>query len=214
MARTVVESIDQVTAWVQEHICDHFRLKSPADQHSAVGDVTLVTPRAYSMYLPQTDLDGSDDTVHPSVLVQLLPSKDDPHVQREMQIRLSFTTYSIGTQEGELYIPTDRPSDPDAGEVSGTFKKLEPEQWQEPPYRRNEEGWRDAWNMIDRALSEIEGSKQIGPFRLDRTKGVEFGPYASDDDPIWTYYPYWGGWVTFSITGETPRLNWEYYQDL
>ena len=208
---TVLQSIDSVTAWVQEHVCEHFRLKLPTDQLTATGDVTVVAPRAYSMYLPQTDeaTSPSDRPTHPSVLVQLLPSSDTRQDQRELQIRLSFTTYSIGTQQGELYVPADDAGQPADGTISQSFRKLDPTEWQQPHYRRNEEGWRDAWNMIDYALREIEQATQIGLLRLDRSKAIEFGPYSSDDDPIWTYYPYWGGWITFWLTGDPPNENWD-----
>lgn len=212
---TIVETIDAITAWIQTNVCDHFHLKRPDDEETATGEVVLVTPRAFAMYLPVDDEMAPPDApaTHPSALVQLMKGVDVKPGSRSLNVRVSFTTFSIGTQQGELLVPSGGSANLDKNEISEPFTLIPEAEWTTPPYRRNEEGWRDAWNMIDRALREIENSKQIATLQLDREKGVEFGPYANDDT-LWWAYPYWSGWVSFTLTGDPTPNTWEIMQKL
>ena len=54
---TVVEIVDQVTAWAQKEICEKVRLKMPPenakDSDSAGYEYTMVTPTAFSLFIPR-----------------------------------------------------------------------------------------------------------------------------------------------------------------
>lgn len=43
-------------------------------------------------------------------------------------------------------------------------------------FDRNGDGWRDAWNLVDIALREIESRTNIAGYEIDRSTPVKFGP--------------------------------------
>ena len=66
-------------------------------------------------------------------------------------------------------------------------------------FKRNGDGWRDAWNFVDIALREIESRTEIAGFAIDRSVPVKFGP-LTEQEAIPDYYPFWFSWVSFTLS--------------
>lgn len=80
-------------------------------------------------------------------------------------------------------------------------------------YSRNSDGWKDLYNFQDIALSELENAEFLAGVRLDNAEPITYGPF-SEEGQIWDYYPYWCGWVSFSIVCGVPYKKSEALRDL
>ena len=66
-------------------------------------------------------------------------------------------------------------------------------------FRRNGEGWRDAWNFTDIAVQAVESVTHISGYTIDRSTPVKCGP-LTEQEAIPDFYPFWFTWVTFQLT--------------
>ena len=47
-------------------------------------------------------------------------------------------------------------------------------------------------------LSALESTQFIAGARISQDDPVNYGPFI-EDGTIWDYYPYWHGWISFTI---------------
>lgn len=199
----VVTILDGVTAWVREEICSQIRLKvPPADEQAATDagyEYQLVTPAAFSLFVPTKEkLPPSVISPIPSVCVRILEGADDLSASTgSIGVQLCFSTWDPGTHGADVLKPV--PGD-----------SLRMQQWTGPEaeeyFDRNGDGWRDAWNLVDIALREIESRAFIAGYEIDRSTPVKFGP-LSEQEAIPDFYPLWFAWVSFSLTYPLRRNN-------
>ena len=202
---TLVESIDKLVAWVQGSICDQITLKVPDDyRNDAAYDVEYVHPAAFPLYVPGKDrLPPSIPAPIPSVCVQLMEGSDDLlKRKRQLQLRLCLACWNPGEHGGEVLH-----SRPNAAALGGySFYKVSGEAAQ--TYARNMDGWRDAFNLADMVLRELEGTEYIAGHRLVKESGIKYGLFTEEGN-IWDYYPYWHTWITFTVeagvVAQTPK---------
>lgn len=205
---SVVTTIDDVVAWVQENICPKVQLKVPPETENdpmdeeAAATYQLVQPAAFALYVPTSEkLPPGVISRIPSICVRVIEGEDDVKMREgTIRLQLAFSTYDPGTHGKDIF----RPDDEKPGEVR---------QWQGPDadafFRRNGDGWRDAWNMVDVSLAEIERAPTIGGLRLDMSQPVAFGP-LKDQEGIPDFYPFWFAWVEFSLIRKLMRHTGEY----
>lgn len=191
---TVVTALDIITAWVQDNICSKILLKVPPDDDTAPEDAGYeykrVTPTAFALYVPTKDKLPLNTYPYPSICVRLLEGQDELAAgNRNISVQMMFSTWDPGKHgQDELYPKGD-------GWYSvGEGGKFE----------RNGGGWRDAWNMVDIALREIESVTNIGGVAIDRSVPLKFGP-LTEQEAIPDFYPFWFAWVSFSITSPITR---------
>lgn len=179
------EVIENLTSWVQDHICTGVELLKPSENGMST-DYELVTPAAFALYVPPKDqLPPDINQQLPSVCVQLKDGKDNMEKNtRSLNIRLAFSAY--------------RP---------GHFNPVDSKDTTDIKFVRDAEGWKDLWLWLSRSINEIQKNMYIEGLRVDRTVPVRYGPFQIDDTMI-DAYPMWYAWIEFTVTcGISLKLN-------
>jgi len=175
--------LEKLTKWVQENICndDSVNLLKPDNEKmDETYEKEYVKPTAYPLYLPPKT-NRKEESKVPAICVQIVSGSDDmvKHTHK-LDIQLSFIVWNPGKYEGE-------------GEEEKTFE-------------RNYDGWHDLWLLIDVAKRKIQSAIYISDFKLDITTPMKYGMFNGDDEI--TRYPYWSGYLTFSVTaGQSARVQ-------
>ena len=193
---TVVTALDILADWARENIAPKISLKVPPDSEQEATDAGYeyrrVNPAVFAMYVPTKEkLPPAIISPFPSICVRFMEGADDLSSGKgSIGIQLCFSAWDTGTHGEDIVLPN-----PENG--------LEPKHWTGPEadayFRRHGVGWRDAWNLVDIALREIERVTNIGGLVIDRKTPVRFGP-LTEQEAIPDFYPFWFSWVSFSIT--------------
>ena len=199
---SVVTILDGVTGWARENICNQIKLKVPPANEKAPDDAGYeyqsVTPAAFTLFVPGKDKLPTSISPFPSVCVRFVEGADNMAASHgSIGIELMFSTWSPGTHGKDILhpVPGDRWRAVQwAGEKANAY------------FKRNADGWRDAWNFVDIALREIESATEIAGYEIDRSVPVKFGP-LSEQEAIPDFYPFWFAWVTFAVKYPLRRNN-------
>lgn len=193
---TTTGILDIVTDWARENICPKILLKVPPDDDAdptGVGyDYQRVNPAAFTMYLPSREkLPPGALSPVPSICVQCTEGEDNMQSRQGiMRLQLSFSTWSPGTYGADMAEPN--PDD-----------YMRPKKWPkekaEAYFVRTGDGWRDAWNMLDIALRELESVTNIGGLLIDPGTPIKYGPFTEQKQII-DFYPFWYAWASFAVT--------------
>ena len=193
---TVVTTLDTITQWVRERIAPKIKLKVPPQDESAPTDAgydyQLANPAVFELYVPTKEkLAPGILSPIPSICVRFAEGSDDlSKYSGAIGVELYFSAWDPGTHGRDILLP-----------VEG--KPLERKQWTGPEaeayFRRNGDGWRDAWNAVDFALREIERATNINGLVIDRRVPIRYGPLR-EQEAIPDYYPFWFAWISFSVT--------------
>ena len=199
---TVVRVIDTLTDWARDNICPKIQLKVPPDNEKDATDAGYeykrVNPAAFSMYVPAKDkLPPNIISPIPSICVRVLEGAEDlASGKGKAGIQLCFSAWDPGIHGEDVVLPN-----PD--------NALEPKKWtgQEADeyFRKLGGGWRDAWNMIDIVLREIESVTNVDGLVIDRKVPIKYGP-LTEQESIPDFYPFWFCWVTFTVTYPITRV--------
>lgn len=190
---TLTDIVDRVTAWTQKEICNKVQLKAPPeyddDPDGAGYEYTLITPTAFPMFVPGKDkLPQNVAAPIPSACVRIADGEDG-RTSGIVNMEIWFHVWNPGIHGKDIFNP-----------VEG--KPLTYQQWNsaeaEAYYRRTSEGWRDMWNWIDTALRALESTASIDGIPIDREAGIKFSP-AKDEGGIMDLYPYWFGYIAFTM---------------
>lgn len=192
--QTLTNIIDRVTAWADENICQKVKLKAPPDDLDAPDgqgyEYKLVTPAAFSLFIPSKEkLPPKVHVPFPSLCVRVVGGEDGRQFGN-VNIELWFATWNPGTHGKDILKPVDG--------VPMTYEAWEGSE-AEAYFKRNTEGWRDLWNWIDTALRELESTDSIDGMKINREVPFRYSP-AKDEDGISDFYPFWFGYISFTIT--------------
>lgn len=205
----LVQSIDNMVAWLSENVCSKIALKLPDDStNDSEYGVEYVNPAAFPLYVPGKDrLPPSVPAPIPSVCVQLMKGSDDlPAKKRQLQLRLCLSCWNPGEHGGELFTPQEN-----AKAVGGySYYRATGEAAQ--TYARNMDGWRDSFNFLDLVLREIEGAEYIAGLRLAKENAIEYGLFTEEGN-IYDYYPYWHSWITITLEAGVVTKTPDVYKD-
>ena len=192
---TTTGILDTVTDWARENICPKILLKVPPDDDAeptgAGYEYERINPAAFTMYIPSREkLPPGVRSPVPSVCVQCTEGEDNlSSYEGAMRLQLSFSTWSPGTYGADIVLPNPEDS-------------LRPLKWTgeeaDAYFARNGDGWRDAWNMVDIALRELESVTNIGGLLIDRGTPIKYGPFT-EQKKIIDFYPFWYAWVGFTL---------------
>ena len=189
---SVVHILDTLTDWARTSICEQIRLKVPPlneEANDAGYDYKLVNPAAFAMYVPTTErLPPNVHSPMPSLCVRFVKGQDNPSAgMGSINVQFCFSTWDTGTHGADILKP----------DGFNSFK-----QWSgaeaEAYFKRNGEGWRDAWNFLDIALREVESVTNIGGYVIDKNSPIEFGP-LTEQEAIPDLYPFWFAWMSFFV---------------
>jgi hypothetical protein len=207
---TLIKTLDAVTEWCEEHICQKVSLKLPDDNTNDQGySPKFVNPYAFVLYVPGKDrLPPKVPAPIPSVCVQLMEGKDELITKsRRLSVRLCLAVWNPGEHGGDIFMPYK-----DASQFGGFYYR----RWNTPEsaehYKRSTEGWRDVWNFADTVLSAVQNAEYLAGMRLVKELGVTYGPFT-EDGAIWDYYPYWHSWIAFTLESGIVQRPPETYKD-
>jgi hypothetical protein len=206
---TTKQIIENLTDWVSENICSKIELKVPDDyQNGDEYNVTKTNPAAFPLYVPAKDRIAPEVVAPiPSVCLQLMEGSDNiKNRARTMKLRLCLAAWNPGEHPGERFAPV-----PDPDVLGGYHYTADVNPGQK--YKRNADGWKDLYNFQDVALRALEAEQIIAGVRVDSDTPITYGPFT-EDGAIWDYYPYWNGWIAFTIVCGVPRQKPESYDDL
>lgn len=204
---SAVNVIDTLAQWAVENICPHILLKlapPPESEETENYNYELVHPAVFSMYVPTSEkLPPSIRSEIPSICVRFVKGTDSLiDKSGSMDIQLCFSAWNPGLHGRDILIPREDGSS---------------EPWNEPEsktfFRKTSDGWRDVYNALDVALRAIESADSIGPYTIDKSVPVEYGP-LTEQDTIPDRYPLWFAWIQFRVTFPLRRNNQEIEQYL
>jgi len=202
--------VEDVTEWVDENICEGLQLKLPDDYKNDNNyDVVFVRPAAFPLFPPGTDrLPPGVAAPIPSISVQLMEGTDHTlQNSRQLSIRLCIACWNPGIHSDAKFYPT---VDEDA--EYGYHYNLGND-GVEQSYERNIDGWKDAFNLLDRTISKLENTEFIAGCRIDHAEGIKYGMFT-EEGKIWDYYPYWHSYVSFKLDCGTGAILPDAYKDL
>lgn len=187
----IVNDLNKIRDWMQKEICDKLKLKLPSDDNAG-GDYEyeLVTPTAFALYTPTKDrLPPNVRVPIPSLCIRL---KEGEHRTQEgtntMELVINFCTWNPGLHAQDVFIPTER----EASGLQNYNQQVRAE------YERNSDGWQDVFSFIDYALRILEQTEYIADMRIVAENGIKYG-MTSDKEGLDDFYPYWLGWITFTV---------------
>ncbi len=191
---TLVDTVDSVVEWVDEHICQKVKFKLPDDAaNDADYGVQYVKPAAFPLYVPGKDRLPPDVAAPvPSACVQILEGTDDLKGRmRKLKARICLSCWNPGEHGNGIFQPRE------VSRATGGYSYyLNSDTEQE--YTRNMDGWRDSFNFLDLTLRELENAGYIEKRRISREDGITYGVFTEDGN-IWDYYPYWHSYVAFTL---------------
>lgn len=201
----IVHIIDAVTDWVRENVCQGIKLKAPPVDERAATDAgyeyQLVTPSAFSMFVPAKDKLPPNISPIPSVCVRFMTGTENlTDSEGTVGVQLAFSAWDPGYHSKDIFDPVNG--------IQNAYK-----QRAEADFDKNGGGWRDAWNFVDIALRKIGSAHAIGGYQIDRSIPVKFGP-LQEQEAIIDYYPFWFAWLTFSVKYSALRNNPDYQKFL
>ncbi len=188
---TLVESIDSLQAWFDEHVCQQATFKVPTD-NIITGNAQLVHPASFALYVPARDrIPPNVVAPIPSICIQLMEGEDKLMERNtRLNIRLCLAVWNPGDQTGVDFTPIPDPSNPVGVKYTQGDDK--------PTYTRNLDGWRDIMNFVDLVRLELRKHDIIAGHRIVKEEPIKFGQFFQDD-ALWDSYPYWHSWITFSV---------------
>lgn len=199
---SLVYLIDELTEWARLNVCEKIKLKvPPANEVEAVDEgyaYELATPAAFAMYTPTSEkLPPGIHSPFPSLCVRFISGEDDPASGSGfVEVQFCFSAWDPGIHGKDILVPAERGCLQWKAEESSAF-------------RRNAEGWRDAWNFVDIALRAVESVTAIGRYPIDRSTPIKFGP-LTEQEAISDLYPYWFAWMQFRVNYPLVRNNEEF----
>lgn len=191
---SVVCVLDAITAWVQENICTEIQLKVPAEDREPTDagyDYQLATPAAFPLYVPAKDkLPPNVRSPFPSVCVRFIEG-DEKLTENSgtMGVQLCFSVWNPGEHGEDIFRPVD-------GQPNARKRWTGPEAVAH--FKRNGEGWRDAWNFVDIALRKLGNAIAVGDCELDRSTPIKYGPLTEQGEIV-EAFPCWFAWVSFTV---------------
>lgn len=200
---TITNTVDVVTSWAKREICEEIRLKVPPEIDDANDEKynhKMVTPACFPLFVPSKEkLPPKILTPLPSMCVRIIEGSDNLKSNESVTtLEFAFCTWSPGTYGNDIVKPIG----------SGKYEFWSEEN-SENYFKRNGEGWRDAWNWVDIALRKLESTSSIGGIALDRKTEIKYGP-LKEQEGIPDYYPFWFAWIQFAVKNKLMRNNPEW----
>jgi len=183
----IIKLIDSFTEWVQENVCDPKTFLKPSGTMSAGQE--WITPTAFPMYYPTAEfLPEGAIAQAPGVCIQLMKGRENMvSGLQDLDIKMYFSIWRPGYYKG------------DDGNVD---------------FSKTYDGYRDLWGWIDFAKAKIESDVYIDGLRVKKDVPIEFGPWKLNEEEVVNAYPFWYGWMTFTLENGASARNNKDYSDL
>lgn len=194
----IVNDLNKIRDWLQTHVCDTIQLKMPLDDNNADGyDYELIHPTAFTLFTPSKDRLPPDVRAPiPSICVRLSEGEHRPREgTNKMKLILYFCTWNPGIHRQDNFILIEEGAGMKGYNISATAE-----------YQRTADGWQDVYSFMDKALREIERAEYVAGMRVLAEDGIKYG-MISDKEGLADSYPYWWGWIEFSLQSGNIRTR-------
>lgn len=194
----IVNDLNKIRDWIQAEICDEIQLKMPDDSiNNGDYNYELINPTAFILFTPTKDrLPPNVRAPIPSICIRLVDGEHKPlEKMNKMKLMLNFCTWNPGVHRQDNFVPVEQGAGIKGYNISATHE-----------YRRTAEGWQDVYSFMDFALRKLEKAEFIADMRITAEDGIKYG-MTSDKDGLDDFYPYWLGWISFSVQAGNVRVR-------
>ena len=194
------ELIEKLCSWVETEIAPKFQLKEPTDEDDDT-KFTFSRPSVFAYFVPPSSVNAEEPHA-PSICVQFLETeesfKGSGQGDKTIKTRIGIVTWNPGEQV--IFEPHEDESQ--LGNVAYTPNT--------EGYIRTLDGWKDLVNVQDEILRCLKATEWIEGMRVDLSS-LKYGMFKDEQDSIYLYYPYWQGYIDFTVTTGATRLAPEIY---
>ena len=164
----VIKQLNIIKNWLETEICPQFKFKQAHDEN--------------------VDATYPYQLVNPNVFILYVPPKEligEENRVPSICVQFDEGNESLSGAGGSLNIRLQ-------------FATFNPGEHTEKSFKRNTEGWRDVWNLVDYIMERVRSVELIDGIRVLKQNGIKYGP-ISDQGQIPNFYPYYFAWMTFSV---------------
>ena len=192
-----VELIENLRGWIEAKVASRVELKVPVgDIDDEDYEIEFAHPSVFSYFVPPSSV-NAELPYAPSICVQFLETEEQfkgtGTGDKSIRVRIAFVVWNPG--EHVVFEPHEDISK--LGAVAYTPNT--------EGYVRTLDGWKDLVNLQDETLKQIKGAEYIEGMKVD-LKSIKYGMFKDEEDSIYLYYPYWQGYIDFSVTLGATRL--------
>ena len=166
----LIHVLEEVQIFFDKNICSGLTFKKPP---SIEGKDTR--NYEYQLVEPKTFIMYPPlEEKFPSVTIQVEDGETERNTKSgELKLRFLFATWNNGKHFN------------DAKNV--------------PNFKANSDGWRDAWNFLNRAVDVLSHTTYLGPHvRIKHENKLQFGG-LKEDKVLANCYPYWFAYLTCTV---------------
>lgn len=191
---TVINAIESVKKFLEEEVCPEIELLVPNKKDGKEYVEKYANPCVFAFFEPENGrLPEGVEFTTPNITVQFTQGEDNLATsERKVDIVLAFSTWRPGEYRAINDMVLEKIETGEGGtsiEFKGEITKQ---------LVRNEEGWKDVYNLMELTKGKIISASKIGEFLLEPTQ-IKYGPYSKDGALI-DFYPYYHLWMSFTLT--------------
>ncbi len=199
---TVIDAITSVKRFLEQKVCPQIELLVPNKKDGKEYVERYANPSVFAFFEPENGrLPEGVEYTTPNITVQFTQGEDNlTTLERRVNIVLAFSTW----RPGEYRTMNDM--ELEKIDVDGQGATIEFKGEIAKQFVRNEEGWKDVYNLMELTKEKIISAGKIGEFSLEPTQ-IKYGPYSKDGVLI-DFYPYYHLWMSFTLTSiPTPMIR-------
>lgn len=191
---TVINVIETVKEFLKQEVCPEIKLLVPDRRDGKDYVEEYANPEVFAFFEPERGrLPEGVEYTTPSIIVLFTQGEDDlVESKQRLNIVLAFNTWRPGDYSTVNEVELGS-IDEEAEGITIKYKgKIEKE------FFRNEDGWKDVYNLMELTKGKLISAGKIGNFPLAPTP-IKYGPYTKDSALI-DFYPYYHLWMSFTLT--------------
>ncbi len=202
---TNVELIENLRSWIESEVASKIELKTPkGDIDDGDYEIDFAHPSVFSYFVPPSSVDA-DQPHAPSICVQFLDTEESFQGagigEKHIRVRIAIIVWNPG--EHVIFEPHE-----DITKLGAVAYTPNTE-----GYLRTLDGWKDFVNLQDDILNKIKGTQYIEGMEVDLSS-IKYGMFKDEEDSIYLYYPYWQGYIDFTVKLGATRLVPEMLEDI
>lgn len=191
---TTIDAILSVKEFLEKKVSPKIELLVPNTKDGKNYVEKYANPNVFAFFEPENGrLPKGVEYSTPNIIVQMTQGTDNlATLEKRIEIVLAFSTW----RPGEYRQIHDMNFEKIEVEESGV--KIEFSGKKDATLVRNEDGWKDVYNLMELTKKEIVSEGKIGEFALSPTE-IKYGPYSKDGALV-DFYPYYHLWMSFTLT--------------
>lgn len=200
---TVINAIEDVKKLLEMRVAPNITLLVPSGIDGKEYTEKYANPKVFELFEPENGrLPEGVEYTTPNIVVQFSQGRENIATNKKgIDIVLAFSTWRPGDyrtlnnlEYKGIEVGTEGAKIEFAGEIEKTLI-------------RNENGWKDVYNLMELSKKEIISAGKIGNFVLDAATDIKYGPYTKDGALV-DFYPYYHLWMSFTLISiPTPMMR-------